>query len=66
MCLYALFRKMFPDEEHRDFWKKLWTMQKKLPIIQAHSFVTVYVSSFMMEVTPLKKKAKTMDPKVRV
>jgi hypothetical protein len=33
MCTYTLFRKLFPGEELKDFWRELWTMQKKMPII---------------------------------
>ncbi len=53
MCNYALYRKLFPGEEARDMWRKLWAMQKKFPIIEAHSFVCVYICVFMQEVAPL-------------
>lgn len=39
-------------------------MQKKIPIIEAHSFVCVYICVFMQEVVPLQKKSKSMDPPV--
>lgn len=45
-------------------WRKLWAIQKKIPIIEAHSFVCVYICIFMQEVAPLQKKSKTMDPAV--
>lgn len=64
MCNYALYRRLFPEEEGRDMWRKLWTMQKKIPIIEAHSFVCVYICVFMQDVAPLQKKSKSMDPPV--
>lgn len=64
MCNYALYRKLFPEEEGRDMWRKIWAVQKKIPIIEAHSFVCVYICVFMQDVAPLQKKSKTMDPSV--
>jgi hypothetical protein len=32
-CLYALYRKLFPKQEDRDIWKKLWHLQKVAPIL---------------------------------
>lgn len=53
MCTYSLYRKLFPSDELKDVWKDLWTMQKKIPIIEAHSFVFIYVCVFMQKVCPL-------------
>ena len=33
MCVYTLFRKLYPSEEFKDFWRDLWGMQKKIPVI---------------------------------
>lgn len=63
LCVYALYRKLFPSEQFRDFWKNAWSFQKKIPLIQAHSFVCVYISSFMNTLCPLSKKPSSMDPK---
>lgn len=40
MCTYTLFRKLYPEEELKDFYRDMWSMQKKMPIIQIHSFVS--------------------------
>ena len=64
MCTYALYRKLFPGEEAREIWRKLWAMQKKIPIVEAHNFVCVYVCVFMQQVAPLSKKSRSMDPAV--
>lgn len=61
--MYTLFRKLYPEEEVKDFWRDLWAMQKRIPIIEAHSFVCVYVYTFLLNVCPLSKRPKT-DPKV--
>jgi WASH complex subunit 7 len=53
MCTYSLYRKLFLWDELKDVWKDLWTMQKKIPIIEAHSFVFIYVCVFMQKVCPL-------------
>ena len=64
MCTYTLFRKLFPGEELKNFWKDLWFMQKRQPIIEAHSFVFVYVCVFMKNVCPLERgKPSSIDPK---
>lgn len=63
MCLYTLYRKLFNYEELKDFWKDLWSMQKKIPIIEAHSFVFVYVCVFLLKVCPLEKRPSRLDPK---
>ena len=33
MCVYSLFRKLYPSEDLRDLWKDLWSIQKKVPIL---------------------------------
>lgn len=33
MCVYALFRKLFPGEELKNLWRDIWALQKKVPII---------------------------------
>ena len=63
MCVYSLYRKLYQAEEGKETWKAIWSMQKKIPIVQAHSFVCVYISNFMQTVCPLAKK-KGLDPKV--
>lgn len=37
MCVYALYRKLYPSEEQRDLWKQFWGMQKKVPFLEGHS-----------------------------
>jgi WASH complex subunit 7 len=63
MCTYSLYRKLFTWDELKDVWKDMWTMQKKIPIIEAHSFVFVYVCVFLQKVCPLEKKPRSLDPK---
>lgn len=63
MCTYALFRKLYPDEEFKAVWKDLWLMQKKIPVLEAHSFVFVYVCIFLSKVCPLDKRPTSLDPK---
>jgi hypothetical protein len=41
----------------------MWAMQKKIPIIEAHSFVFVYICIFLMRVCPLDRKPSSLDPK---
>jgi WASH complex subunit 7 len=60
MCTYSLYRKLYNFEELKDFWRDLWSMQKKIPIIEAHSFVFVYVSLFLTKVCPLEKRPRSM------
>jgi WASH complex subunit 7 len=63
MCTYSLFRKLYPEEEFKGFWKELWFMQKKIPVLEAHSFVFVYVCIFLSKVCPLDKRPGSLDPK---
>ena len=65
LCTYTLFRKLFSFDELKDFWKQLWTMQRKVPIVEAHSFVFVYICVFMTEVYPLDKKTQLTRPQRR-
>ena len=58
MCVYTLFRKLYPGEDFKDFWRDLWAMQKKVPVIEARSFVSVYICLFMQSVCPLKSKPR--------
>ena len=60
MCTYSLFRKLFPNEELKSLWKEMWTIQKKMPIIEAHSFVFVYVCVFLQRVCPLDRKPSSL------
>lgn len=63
MCIFALYRKLFPSEDFKDFWKRLWSFQKKIPIVETHSFVCVYISTFMNSLCPISKKPSSMDPR---
>lgn len=33
LCIFALYKKLFPSEDFKDFWKNIWSFQKKIPII---------------------------------
>ena len=61
-CLYALYRKLFPNED-RNLWKKFWSLQKKCPAIILSSNLIFSVSEFMNEMVPLNRKAQSKDPK---
>ncbi len=63
LCIYALYRKLFPSEDYKDFWKNVWAFQKKIPLIEAHSYVCVYISTFINNLCPISKKPSSMDPK---
>ena len=63
MCTYSLYRKLYNFEDGKDFWKELWAMQKKVPIIEAHSFVFIYICMFLQNVCPLDKRPRSLDPK---
>jgi hypothetical protein len=38
-------------------------MQKKMPIIEAHSFVFIYICIFLLKVCPLDRKPSSLEPK---
>ena len=63
LCLYALSRRLFPQEEDRKLWKTLWSFQKRVPVLLLHSHVIVLLGQFMLEITPLSKKTSNIDPK---
>lgn len=56
-CVYALVRKLYPNDEDRSLWKNLWSLQKRIPMVEGHSQVLCYLSKFLMEITPLSKKS---------
>lgn len=39
ICLYGLYRRLFPSEEDKKLWKALWSFQKRVPVILLHSHV---------------------------
>lgn len=63
LCIFGFYKRLYPSEEFKDFWKKAWSFQKQIPIVSAHSFVCVYISFFMSSICPISKKPTTMDPK---
>lgn len=63
LCVYALFRRLFPQEEDRKLWKTLWSFQKRTPVLLMHSHVIVLYGQFMLEIVPLSKKTSNIDPK---
>ncbi len=65
LCLYTLYTNMFQDEA-KDIWKKAWSIQTKLPLLQVHYYVCVYICEFMTQICPLKKIPRSIDPKVAV
>lgn len=36
-CVYALVRKLYPNDEDRSLWKNLWSLQKRIPMVEGHS-----------------------------
>lgn len=63
LCFYALYRRIFPQEEDRKLWKTLWSFQKRVPVLVLHSHVIVLLGQFMLEIVPLSKKTSNIDPK---
>lgn len=63
MCIFALYKKLYPSEDFKDFWKRLWSFQKKIPLVEAHSYVCIYISDFMKSLCPLSKMPSSLDPK---
>lgn len=51
--VYALFRKIYPSEEERKTYKQMWTLQKKVPVIEGHVHVLIYVFKYLTDVCPL-------------
>lgn len=66
LCIFALFKKLYPSEDLKDFWKKAWSFQKKIPIVEGHSFVCIYISTFMRTLCPISKFPSSADPKDEV
>ena len=63
LSVYALYRRLFPQEEDRKLWKTLWSFQKRVPVLLLHSHVIVLLGQYMLEITPLSKKSSNLDPK---
>jgi len=58
---YALYRKLFQDEDSK-LYKKIWSLQKMSPIIILYNNLCVNPGIFLARKCPLKKQTKT-DPK---
>lgn len=63
LCIFSLFKKLYPSEDLKDYWKKVWSFQKKIPIVEGHSFVCVYISTFIRDCCPISKIPSGIDPK---
>lgn len=63
LCIFALTKRLYPSEEFKDFWKKAWSFQKKIPLVEGHSFVSIYISTFIRNLCPISKKPSSADPR---
>jgi len=61
--VYALFRRIYPSEEERNTYKQMWMLQNKVPVIEGHVHVLMYVFKYLNDVCPLQKKSTSLDPK---
>lgn len=57
---YALFRKLFGEEDSK-IYKKIWSLQKMCPIIILYNNLCVNPGQFLFKKCPLKKATKC-DP----
>ena len=62
-CLYALYRRLFPQNEDRNLWKQFWSVQKKVPIIIVGAHLVFSVPDFMRNIVQLSRKALSKDPR---
>lgn len=58
---YALYRKLFADEDSK-IYKKIWALQKTSPLIILYNNLCVNPGNFLTKKVPLKKPTKC-DPK---
>eukprot|EP00742_Colponemidia_sp_Colp-10_P007056 GILJ01007574.1.p1 GENE.GILJ01007574.1~~GILJ01007574.1.p1 ORF type:complete len:1186 (+),score=205.74 GILJ01007574.1:74-3559(+) len=59
--LYALFRRLYPQQADAKLFRSLWTLQKKVPLLVIYSSVTWSISDFINTFAPLPS-AKKLDP----
>ena len=48
--VYALFRKIYPSEEERKTYKLFWALQKKIPVVEGHCHILIYLFKYLNEV----------------
>lgn len=64
LMMYALNRRLFATkDQEREIYKKIWALQKECPLIIIYNNLKCSPGKFLLEVVPLTKKSKSLDPK---
>ena len=62
ICLYFLYRKLFPKDFDKKLYRSVWSLMKKAPVVCVTGQVVIYPSELIMKTAPAPKSV-TVDPK---
>lgn len=62
ICLYFLYRKLFPKDFDKKLFKSVWSLIKKAPVVCVTGQVIIYSSELILKIAPAPK-AVTVEPK---
>jgi WASH complex subunit 7 len=62
VCVFAFYTKFF-NQENKDVWRAIWSLQKKTLMIHIHRFLMIRVCDFLMKYCPPKKMYSSLEPK---
>jgi hypothetical protein len=64
LMMYSLCRRLFDTkDQERDHYKNIWKLQKVCPIIIIYNNLKCIPGKFLLEICPLKKPSKSLEPK---
>ena len=62
VCLYFLYRKLFPKDFDKKLYRSVWSLMKKAPVVCVTGQVVIYPSELIMKTAPAPKSV-TVEPK---
>lgn len=62
VCLYFLYRKLFPKDFDKKLFRSVWSLIKKAPCVCVTGQVVIFTSELIMKISP-PPKAVTVEPK---
>lgn len=62
LCVFAFYVKFFQKEE-KEVWRNIWSLQKKVLMVNTYKFTMIRICDFLMKYCPPKKEYSSLDPK---
>ena len=62
LCVFAFYIKFF-KQDNKEVWRNIWSLQKKVLMINTHKFSMIRICDFLMKYCPPKKMYSSLEPK---